>query len=806
MEEGAGWEEAPTIELLSPGPGSELTPGDQLGPYRIEGLLGAGGMGRVYRARDPRLARAVALKVLNPDRIGAEGVARFQQEARAVAALNHPNILTIFDIGTERGSPYVVTELLEGRTLRERLRGGPLSVEVVSKLADQALSGLEAAHSKGILHRDLKPENLFQTTEGCLKILDFGLAKQIERSAARATGGESALTQAGVVVGTLGYGPPEQLRGEDLDPSCDLFALGAVLYELLTGRRAFAGETPIAILDRVLNGEAPDLQGGRPELAASWIDAIHACLRKRASERPQSAVELRRRLLGASPRSSESTRARERCVDDGRARGSGQEVTAPTSPETFDSIAVLPFRNLSSTADHDLGLGLADATISELATSRVVLVRPTSAILPYRERNLATDEIGRRLAVDAVVEGSFQKAGSRIRITVQLVATNTGQPVWGHKVVAGLEDLFAMQDEVSEELAQALRTELAPWAGEERKRKAPEPEAYQLFLLARPHLLHETLEGYGRAADLLERASRADPGFAPSWAALAEVCGRIGFNFEPEARWYDRAWEACSKALALEPRLPEGLYARAYLQWSPKGGWDHAGAIRNCSAAVEAKPGFAAGHLRLGVLLYHVGLADLAMPYLEKARTVDPGSSQARYHIGFCRYHQGDFVGALVASEEVAALAPSPWVLYQTALCHLRLGRLEAAAAVGDALAESDPGQSLLHPLLALLSALRGDMETATAEIGATYAHRRDYGHYHHAQYEVATALALLGEHEKALRWLTQAVNNGYPCAEFLRRDPLLESLGERPRFLRLVADAEAEAAQCRALLPAGGI
>jgi TolB-like protein len=461
-------------------------------------------------------------------------------------------------------------------------------------------------------------------------------------------------------------------------------------------------------------------------------------------------------------------------------------TVAPRGPGRR-SLAVLPFRELGvGAAAGSLGLGLADATITELASLESLLVRPTSAILRYQDAAIEPQQAGRELGVDAVVEGSFQQVEGRLRVTVKMVSAADGATLWATKIDTSLADLFQVQDVVARDIARALRVELPASAPARREGAKPQPgRAYEYYLRGRSHFLRETLEDYIAAADWFEKAREEDPEFGRAWAGLADVYARIAYDFQPEGNWYERATAACERALALEPGLPEGLYARARLQWSPQGGWGVEGALRDLTAALAGRPDLDDAHMRVGVILYHVGLVPEGAARLERVLELSPGHLLGRYHLAYCRYHQGRFAEALAESEIVAGKAAARWILYQCATCHIRLGHLEEAAAITAQSLQSTGGSAVR----ALLAALRGDRETLRREMRVTEQHKHAYGHYHHAQYEIACALAHVGEVEEAIDWLAAAAGNGYPCVTFFETDPYLEPLRAHPRTASLFAD-----------------
>jgi TolB-like protein/Tfp pilus assembly protein PilF len=481
------------------------------------------------------------------------------------------------------------------------------------------------------------------------------------------------------------------------------------------------------------------------------------------------------------------------------------ESPGPTAARVRRAVAVLPFRDLSGgRANVHLGVGLADATITELAGVDALLVRPTSAILRYEAEGAAPTEAARELAVDAVLEGSFQRSGERLRVTVQLVGAD-GRTLWASKMDTTLGDVFKVQDEVSRSIARALEVRLT--AADERRLGLRSPAAgaaaYEEYLEGKTHFLRETLEEFQAAVACFERALARAPEFAEAWAGLAEACARISFNFQPEGDWYGRAQAACNRALVLRPGLPEGLYVRAYLRWCPQGGWDHAAALQDLAAAVNGRPGLDDAHLRMGVILYHVGLVAEAREPIEHAVAIRPDNMVARYHVGFRLYHEGDYEGALAVTEAVAAEAPTFWLHYQAALALLRLGRHEKAAETLRLLTRENPGKPLAFAVRGLIDALRGDAPAAHEHVRLTVLNGTAFGHYHHAQYEVACIHALLGEHAQAVAALDDAARNGYPCLPLFRGDPLLAGLRGAPGYAALLERLEREQESCvRALQP----
>ncbi|HVE66151.1 MAG TPA: serine/threonine-protein kinase, partial [Thermoanaerobaculia bacterium] len=482
-----------------------LSPGTRLGPYEIRGELGRGGMGEVYRALDTRLGRDVAVKIL-PTAFAAdpENVQRFEKEARAVASLSHPNIVTLLDVGEEGGLRYAVAELVDGQTLRQRLAGGALAPRDAADIAAQVAEGLAAAHAKGIVHRDIKPENVVLTRSGLPRILDFGLAKRTpapEASENEPT--QSALlTEPGIVAGTVGYMSPEQVRGEPVDGRSDVFSLGVVLWEMLTGHRPFRGDSQVETLNAILKEEPPPnpaLDRLPPELDR----ILRRCLEKRRESRYHSAADLAHDLRGSfsSPtvtavRPPAVARAPRRLAWAIGAVAAAAALVAvfltlrskPEAPSGLPrTLAVLPFRAIGSeTAAEHFGLGLADSLIGRLAAVRELTVRPTSAIARYETAPAASGDVGRELGVDAVLEGTYQKLEGITRVSVQMTDVGRGALLWSDRIELPEGRLFELQDEISNRIVQKLQVGLGP--GRDRLLAKSQPvsdDAMEQYLSAR---------------------------------------------------------------------------------------------------------------------------------------------------------------------------------------------------------------------------------------------------------------------------------------------------------------------------------
>jgi tetratricopeptide (TPR) repeat protein len=408
---------------------------------------------------------------------------------------------------------------------------------------------------------------------------------------------------------------------------------------------------------------------------------------------------------------------------------------------------------------------------------------------------MAPEQAGRELGVDAVIDGTFQRSGSRLRVTVQLIATADGRSLWGSKIDTSLDDIFQMQDEVSRRIAQALEVELSP-SDERRLARAARPDgkAYEMYLKGKFHLLRETLADVRTAIECFEKAGQADPGFALGWAGLSAACVRMAFTFEPEGEWIVRAEAAYEKALAIDSGLPEGRLLKGRLLWTPRRGFDHAGAIREFLGALAGRPNLTDAHEALGLVLVHLATFEEADRHLAQALAIDPENMLAETHLAWSRYMQGRYREAFEMAQAANRKNLASWGTYHVALCHIRLGDLESAERMADSGAgRPDQGQFILfHSVRGLIAALRGDDAAARDHVDRCVREKKSFGHYHHAQYDIACIYALIGEKDRAVDWLTDAARNGFPCHAFFEHDPYLEAIrGER--FDRLMGELKSE-------------
>ncbi len=575
--------------------------GRTISHYRITSKLGTGGMGVVYEAEDTVLGRHVALKFLPPELASDDAaLQRFQREARAASALNHPNICTIHAIDQHESEHFIVMELLEGETLSEVLRRGPIETGELLATALQLVDALESAHAKGIVHRDLKPANIFVTSRGQVKILDFGLAKvEVKRAAdTEATAvRKDELTMAGTTVGTVSYMSPEQARGQVTDARSDIFSLGVVLYQMATGALPFPGETSAVIFEALLSRDPKPPTELVATLPAELNRIIGQALEKDRAYRYQTAADMRTALM----------RLRRDLESGGRlaAEGSGSSVAAHHAGEK--SVAVLYFENLSGVKEDEYFRdGITEDIITELSKIRDLKTRSRASVLAFRDRQVTPAEIGQQLHAAYVLTGSVRRAGNRLRINTQLIDTRTDYPLWSERYDREMEDVFEVQDEIARKIADALRITLSP---QERETLAEKPtenmKAYDLYLRGRNYARRRSRQDLEFAIQMFENAVGLDPDFGLAHATLASACAEYYYLCDRSARWIERARAATARASSSSGEtLPEALTAQAWLSYAEERMDEAAGLARK---AISMKPDVESGYYLLGRILFASG-------------------------------------------------------------------------------------------------------------------------------------------------------------------------------------------------------
>ncbi len=768
-----------------------LAPGTKLGPYEIVAPLGAGGMGEVYRARDSRLDREVALKLL-PAEMARDPLAleRFQREARAASALNHPNIAVIHDLGEHLGQPFLVLELLEGQTLRERIANAPIELQEMLDQGVQIADALDAAHAKGIVHRDIKPANLFLTARGQIKILDFGLAKMGPRRAAALSAaesptlgfGEENLTSPGVALGTVAYMSPEQARGEDLDARSDLFSFGAVLYEMATRRQAFAGDTSAIIFDAILNrAPGPAAQTSR-NLPAKLEEIIGKLLEKDRDFRYQSAAEVRADL-----------RRLKRDTDLGRA---AQPVAAKSSGprsgatrvagKAIDSLAVLPFENASGDPANDyLSEGITETIINSLSKLPKVRVVPRGVVFRYKGKSVDAFTAAGELNVRAVVTGRVMQHKDTLIVKAELVDVVKQDQLWGDQYNRKMADLLEVQDEIAGEIARHLHQKL----GGESAKKAPRratvnPEAYRLYLQG----LHQAYQWRGESLRLsiefFQKAINLDSTHAPSYAGLAYALAMLGFyGFLPGRQAYPQSEAAAKKALELDAALAEPHVALGWIRLHHD--HDARESCREFEKAIELKPDLAIAHHGYAIHLNLLRRSEEALVGIRKAVELDPLTALFQAHLGWILHCLRRDEEALQVLQSTLETHPYDYytlriLIYVCATAN----RPDLAISAGEKIAALTNNKQVALGQMAFACAAARDTAKAEHSLQQLLAEPRlDTG----IPFYLGLTYAILGKQEESLQWLEKAFEEKVGLLSILGPEPAFDAVRSHPRYQALL-------------------
>ena len=804
--------------------------------YKIISPLGAGGMGEVYLAEDTRLERKVALKFL-PTLFTQDKrhMSRFEQEARSVAALSHPNVCVIYEVvETAEGDTCLVMEHVDGVTVRDRLAEGPMKAGEALDIAIQVASALSAAHAAGIVHRDIKPENIMLRNDGYVKILDFGLAKLTEPRASsidHEAVTKMMVTSPGMVLGTVSYMSPEQARGLPVDERTDVWSLGVVLYEMVSGRRPFEGATPTDVIISIAEREPPPLANSQLDVPVPLERIVKQSLAKNCEQRYQTAENLLTDLkslqhdleVGAEverykpdSRSTITTSNRQAITSRffpvtrsrilsfiallgvliiaGLVYGLFLRKSAPPSPQTeIKSLAVLPMANLSGDQSQDyFADGMTETLIAGLAKVEALSVISRTSVMQYKGSGRPLGEIAHELGVDAVVVGSVQRFGERVKVAVRLIHGPGDQQLWSGTYDQDLRDIPMLQNDVARAVTGAIQIKLSPQDQTRLARaRSVNPMAYDYFLRGRFNLNRQTKTDNETAIELFERAVAADPNFAAAWAELAQACVWRFFLFTPdEKKWEERAFVAVEKALSLDPDLAEAHLARGRLLWTPSNQFPHDKVIQEYRRALSFNPSLDEARNQLALVYGHVGLLDEAFQELERAVAINPSNTLVRFRIGEMLLFQGKYEQALTALRNVPKEVNPALVGHQIVWALFNLGRKEEASATLEQFLRDYPedNRGLYTSLQAVLAASDGQERLAEEKINLAVKRGKGFGHFHHTAYHIACAYALMNKPEQSIKWLESAAANGFPCYPLFERDKNLDNLRKDARFVTLLS------------------
>jgi TolB-like protein/tetratricopeptide (TPR) repeat protein/predicted Ser/Thr protein kinase len=728
--------------------------GRTMGHHLVLEILGEGGMGVVYKAKDTRLGRPVALKVMRPEWSEDSGYQRrLEREAQAASALNHPNILTIYEIGTEGAVTYIAMEYIAGGTLADLLAVGPLPIDRALRLGAQVADALAAAHAAGIVHRDLKPSNIMFAAEDRVKVVDFGIAK-LTRLAAPASDKATALTASGSILGSAPYMSPEQAQGHAVDERSDIFCLGGVLYEMLAGHRPFGGAGGADTLAAILRDTPPPIPGVAPQVAR----VVERCLAKDPSQRFQSAAELKAAI--------------EACL------------SAPARREGA-SVAVLPFANMSGAKEDDyLCDGLAEEIINALTRIPELRVIARTSAFVVGHLGLDVREAGARLGVETILEGSVRRAGTRVRVTAQLVSTRDGSHLWSERYDRELTDLLVLEDDVAAAIAERLRGGLGR-AGGERPRPVVDAEAHAAFLEGRHHFAKGTPEGLAKAAACYQRAIEREPGFAIAYDSMAELHWFLGFfgNVPPRDAFSTSTWYAL-RALELDDTLAETHALLGMLRKELDYNW--AEVDREFHRALELNPDSPLVRLRYAIsgLMPHGRVAE-AMAEIEGIVPLDPLSLHTRWWLAVMANFSRKLDRLAEEAQHMLALDPNHF------LGHWALGMHRDAIGAG---AEAVAALERAHELSGGVPFTLGFLAYACGRAGRADKARallEGAGEAAKTGYVPPSTFALghigLGDWDAAFEWLDRAVEGRDPLVMPIKSYLFLDPVRDDPRYRALL-------------------
>ena len=702
-------------------------------------------MGVVYKAEDTKLKRTVALKFLSPllhQDTAARGL--IIREAQAAAALDHPNICTVYEINEFEGKTYIAMAYIEGRSLMDKIASGPLKVEDAVDIGRQVAEGLKAAHEKGIIHRDIKPANIMLTEKGLAKIMDFGLAKQ-ERGA--------DVTRTMAVMGTVAYMSPEQALGEKVDQRTDIWSLGCVLFEMLTGRHPFKSEDGQSVVSSILKKEVPSVSKLRGSIPVDLETIIQKCLEKDQRSRYGDGAALLEALKSAG-------------------------AAAPKARQP--SIAVLPFVDMSPRKDQEYFCdGIAEELINGLTQVRDLRVVARTSAFAFKGKDLDMRDIGRTLNVDTVLEGSIRQAGTRLRITAQLISVEDGYHLWSEKFDREMDDIFAIQDEITGRIVSKLTADIGGMRPVQKSTQPSSLEAYDLYLRGR---YFWNRFSFDKAVTLFQQAIEKDPNYAPAYAALADAYAflSIGFDILPSHDAMPKAREAARKALELDPTMAEAYVSLGIIAtWYD---WDREAAKNFFRKALQLNPNYAGAHLWFeSYLTYLEGKFEEAVAELERAQELDPLNLMIKVRLGFMSYYMRDFDRCIARFEKILDLEPNFPLGYLGLMEGFgQKGMFEEAIAAGEkAMALGGQGGTFIGPLGAYY-AFAGKKDKALDHL-AQLKERSEKGHV--SSFWVGAIHCSLDQLDEAFEWFERAYRERDSTLMYITVVPALDALRSDPRY-----------------------
>ena len=737
--------------------------GSNLGPYEVLSPLGAGGMGEVFRCWDPRLEREVAIKIL-PEHLTRDRLAlrRFESEAKAVAALSHPNVLAIHDVGIDHGVTYIVTELLVGETLRSCIAREPFQWKRAIQLAAAVADGLAATHSRGIIHRDLKPENLFLTSDDRIKILDFGLARSVLTTDSDETR-EQTRTTVGTIIGSVGYMSPEQVRGTATDRACDIFALGCVIYEMISGRRAFSGESVADTFVAILTDSPPRLST-LVSIPAGLDRLIDRCLEKQPAQRYQSAADLAAELRELIS-------------------GSGGLGVSASWRKTIDSVAVLPFESIGGRPDTEyFADGVTESIINNLSQLPKLRVIARSTVFRYKGKEWDSARLGRELNVRALVTGRIVERGEDLSIHVELMQASDGAQLWGERYSRPVADIIQLEAEIAREVSTKLRLKLT---GEEKRRLAKRhtinPQAYQLYLKGRFFWNKRVPDALLKSVPFFEQAIEHDQGYALAYSGLADsysVLSTTGLT-DPLVI-FPRAKAAAIRALELDDRLAEAHASLAIIKIYFD--WDWQAVEREADRANQLNPNYPTLHHWMSIYWCARARFGKALEAIRRAQELDPLSLIINTHYAWVYYFARRYDDAIEQYKRTLEMEPN-FAIARVLMggTYLQLQQYDAAIAnIEQAIELTKRSSTEMVGMLGHAFGMAGRRDEAQAILAELLSSSQQR---YVSPFDIATVYVGLGDTEQAFEWLEKAYSGRSQWMVGLGVDPRLDSIRSDARF-----------------------